>query len=137
MLAMYVILCEKHTQDNNFPNLPFFIYLLLLLLLLLLFIFFFGVGSSSPTTATSNIMQSPAIVGTSASPGHAQQPQQTVAAQQLVNVPNLTSITPLPSLVYPLPMPTVLTAQGNINSSNSSSVPGGGSTDAKKLAGEN
>ena len=77
-------------------------------------------GSSSPTTVTSNVMQSPSSAGTAASP------QQT-AAQQLVNVPNLTSITQLPSLVYPLTMPTVLTAQSN-------SVSGSG--EAKKLSGE-
>ena len=65
-------------------------------------------------------MQSPSSVGTAASP------QQT-AAQQLVNVPNLTSITQLPSLVYPLTMPTVLTAQNN-------SVTGSGA-EAKKLSG--
>jgi hypothetical protein len=78
-------------------------------------------GSSSPTTATSNIMQSPSSVGTAASP------QQAAAAQQLVNVPNLTSITQLPGLVYPLTMPTVLTAQSN-------SVSGSGG-EAKKLSG--
>ena len=63
-------------------------------------------------------------VGTSASA------QQTAAAQQLVNVPNLTSITQLPSLVYPLTMPTVLTAQGAVNSTAISS------NDSKKISGE-
>ena len=79
-------------------------------------------GSSSPTTVTSNVMQSP-------SSGAAGSTQQT-AAQQLVNVPNLTSITQLPSLVYPLNMPTVLAAQGNSVSA------GTGAVEAKKLSGE-
>ena len=80
-------------------------------------------GPSSPTTVTSNMIQSP-NVGTSASA------QQAAAAQQLVNVPNLTSITQLPGLVYPLTMPTVLAAQGGVNSTGISS------NEAKKLSGE-
>ena len=84
-------------------------------------------GSASPTTAASSVLPSPSSAASAS-------PQQTTPTQQLVNMSNLTSITQLPGLVYPLQMPTVLTAQGAVN--NIGGTGGGGGGEAKKLSGE-